>query len=564
MGPHRLAELLRALSLATDLGIGAPLETALRTCVLARELGAALGFDDSTLRSAYFAGLLRHIGCTSWAHEAAALSGDDHDLVSAFEGADPSRTGDIMARALKALGRDQPVLGLADHSSRYASLAKELVEAGFAVWAFDMRGHGRSAGHRASIQRADQLLGDLDAMLAQVRAEEPDTPVFLYGHSLGGMVAALYAIERQPPLAGVVLIAPALAFDGPPLEAALVRFLTALAPNTPALATPHGEFSQRPEVVDEMGADPLIYQPDAPIRTARTALEGTARIWAAPENLRAPLLVVHGSVDALTAPAGSRDLVARAGTDDATFRFHEGLMHDPLREPEGAGERVRGEIVSWLVARSGGPADALESSAPARRLVGDRRSGLASIDLDARGARAMGDGLGDGSLTAGVRARFGIGSATALNLGFLGGVDLRGGYLDGSVYEADAHLLGLVARTRAGALMGLTGGVGLGGPRGASATRAPVELSLEVPAGAARVLARAGLAWRLGGAAYADDAFGLADEAGALVGVRLGRDRRHWADVTAGAGPYLGVSYRNVGGAEHIGLLLGVNLWGAN
>ena len=100
--------------------------------------------------------------------------------------------------------------------------------------------------------------------------------------------------------------------------------------------------------------------------------------------------------------------------------------------------------------------------------------------------------------------------------------------------------------------------------RGASATRAPIELSVELPLGPLRLLGRAGLAWTLSGDAYADDALGLADEVSALAGVRLGRDRRYWGSVVAGAGPYLAYTYRNLGGGELHGVALGLDLWGAN
>jgi alpha-beta hydrolase superfamily lysophospholipase len=87
--------------------------------------------------------------------------------------------------------------GLADHSDRYAGFAERLVHAGYAVWAFDMRGHGRSAGVRVRIDRVDDLLDDLDAFVALVADREPGRPIVLYGHSLGGLVTALYGIERS-------------------------------------------------------------------------------------------------------------------------------------------------------------------------------------------------------------------------------------------------------------------------------------------------------------------------------------------------------------------------------
>ena len=453
--------------------------------------------------------------------------------------------------------------GLADHSARYAGLAEELVRAGFTVWAFDMRGHGRSAGRRVTADRMDDFLDDLDGFLRLVRDEEPGRPIFLYGHSLGGLVTCLYTIERQPELAGLIVAAPGIAFPDPPVQIAVIRVLAALSRNAPALETPHRAFSRRDEVVAEMDADPFIHQGKGPIRTARAAVDGVARVWSAPERLRVPLLALHGTRDALTAPSGSRDLVARAGTDDRTLRLYDGLFHDLLREPDGDGARVIADIVAWLDAHTGGTKAAPESSVPSGRLTGDPRRRAMSIELDLRGERPRGDELGPG-VTAGLRLRLGRGRATGAGLGYFGGLDLRGGVLDGGVYEADAHLAGLALRARSGALLSATGGVGIGGLRGATATHLPVELSLELPAGPLRLLARANAGWRLGGEAYADQALGVADEAGALLGVRLGRDRRYWGAVSAGAGPYLAASYRNLGGVELFGIALGLDLWGGD
>lgn len=100
----RLAELLSGLSLATDLGLGVPLETSLRTCLVASELARAMELDDAALTTTYYAGLLRHIGCTAFAHEAAELAGDDHDLTRTFEAVDSSRRSAVLGRAIRDLG----------------------------------------------------------------------------------------------------------------------------------------------------------------------------------------------------------------------------------------------------------------------------------------------------------------------------------------------------------------------------------------------------------------------------------------------------------------------------
>lgn len=452
--------------------------------------------------------------------------------------------------------------GLADHSARYVALAERLVRAGYAVWALDMRGHGRSAGARISFDSIDVMLDDLDRFLALVREQEPGKPLFLYGHSFGGLITCLYTIERQPDLAGLVLAAPALAFEAPPVQAAAIAVFGVIARNLPAVPPEHAAFSRREEVVREMNTDPLIDQGKGPARTARAATDGAERVWAAAARLDVPLLVEHGTADRLTAPSGSRDLVARAGTTDKTLRIHDGLYHDLLREPDGAGEEVTAEVVAWIEAHTGGAPVTFTSSHPTSSLRGDRHGQSVSIELDLRGEQPDVDGAELG-LTAGMRGRIGIGRGAG-GLGYLGGLDVRGGRVDGGYYHVDAHALGVALRSAGGAQIALTGGVGIGGVRGNGATRAPVELSLELPLGPTHVMARGGVAWALGGDDYADDAFGIADEASALVGIRLGRDRHYWGSVVAGGGPYLAFTYQNLGGGKLFGAALGLDLWGGD
>lgn len=449
--------------------------------------------------------------------------------------------------------------GLADHGDRYGAFAERMARAGLAVWALDMRGHGRTAGPRVTMPSIDALLDDLDRFLVEVRAGDPDLPVVLLGHSLGGLVSTLYAVERQPDLAGLVVLGPALAFDAPPLQAGAIRFLAALTPGAPLVAASHGDFSPDPAVKVELDRDPLVFGGRGTATTARAALDGVARVWAHPEALTVPLLAAHGTADKLTAPSGSRDLVARAGAADKTLRLYPGLHHDLLREPDGRGPAVAAELEAWILGHVGGPAAALPSSPLDARLPGDGRATVTAIELDAR-AEAPRDGEPLG-LTAGLRVRAGLGRVGP-GLGYLGGLDLRAGYLDGGVFELDGHLLGLAWRGVDGALVAATAGVGVGGLRGASALDLPVEVSVEAPLGPTRLFARAGVAWRLTGDRYpADSALGT-DEASAQLGLRLGRDRRYWSTVTAGAGPFVALTYRDLGGGELFGVAIGGQLWG--
>ena len=445
--------------------------------------------------------------------------------------------------------------GLADHSARYAGFAERLARVGYAVYALDMRGHARSAGPRVDISAIDELLDDLDRLLAEVRTREPGRPLFVLGHSLGGLVTSLYAIERQPTVAGVILSGPGIAFDLPGFGAGAVRFVARLAPGAPLLDTPFADFSSDPAVIADMRRDPLIHQQKGPARSSRAAVDGVARVWAAVERLRVPVLAVHGTADKITAPIGSRDLIARCGSPDRTLRLYDGLAHDLLHEPNGGAERVATDIQAWLDAHTGGPAVTFTSSSP-RTLRGDRKPMSLAVELAARGERSD-DETG---ASADLRLRLGIGRATPLNLGYFGGLDLRGGYFDGGFYEAVVHPLGFAVRTLGGTSLSVTGGFGIGGLRGATETQLPVEASLELPVGPLHAFARGSASWYLG----VDGDDGDLDETSATVGLRFGGDRRYWATVAAGAGPFIAVSYRNLDGAEIFGVSIGGQIWGSN
>ena len=257
--------------------------------------------------------------------------------------------------------------GLKDHSTRYGDFAQRLTARGFAVYAYDMRGHGHSSGMRAALDRFDDLTGDLGRFMDRVRQREAGRPVFLLGHSVGGAVVTLFTLERRPELAGLIVLAPALRVDRSPLEAAATPLAAALLPNFGAVDTPDEEFSRSPEVVAEMGADPLVWHPAGPARTAAALVAALERIWALADTLDVPVLGVHGTVDRLTDPRGTAELIRRARHRDHTLVLYRGLRHDLIHEPER--EQVIDDLVRWLDERAPAatatPAAATATATPA-------------------------------------------------------------------------------------------------------------------------------------------------------------------------------------------------------
>jgi alpha-beta hydrolase superfamily lysophospholipase len=239
--------------------------------------------------------------------------------------------------------------GFKDHGARYEEVALRMVGAGFAVYAMDQRGHGRSAGLRTTIDSYADLVSDLAVFMERVRAAEPGRPLFLFGHSMGGVVVTLYALDHQAELAGLLLSAPALRIDRMPLEVAAIGITAALTPDLPLLDLPNVDFSRDPKVVAGIDEDPLIHSAPGPARTVAALADAISRIWERARTLELPLLAMHGTGDSLTDPRGSADLVREAASRDKTLKLYPGLVHDLLHEPER--EQLLTDVASWLAAR---------------------------------------------------------------------------------------------------------------------------------------------------------------------------------------------------------------------
>lgn len=247
------------------------------------------------------------------------------------------------------------VHGLKDHSDRYAAAAEQLATRGYAVHAFDLRGHGRSSGPRVHVDSFSDYVADLALFAERVRAREPSVPLFLFGHSMGGAIATLYAIDKRPALRGLVLSAAALK-PGESVSAPLIattKFLAVVLPDLPVLELDPAQFSRDPAVVTENKTDPLVVQRSAPAHTAAELLRGIERIQDSMAEVSVPLLILHGSGDKVTNPEGSKQLKERARSADKTLIVYDGLYHDLLHEPEK--ERVLGDLVKWLDARVQSP-----------------------------------------------------------------------------------------------------------------------------------------------------------------------------------------------------------------
>ncbi len=250
------------------------------------------------------------------------------------------------------------VHGYAEHSGRYDHVGAALVERGYAVEAFDLRGHGKSPGRRAFVRSFDEYLADLNAVLADVRQRHPGRPLFLLGHSMGGSIVALFAVRqhdvaeafqpRPSGIAGIILSGPGLrARRGAPRPVLwLLRLIGRFFPRLPLGKLNAGDVSRDPDVVARYDNDPLVYRRGMAAGTLVAMIKAGQETNAHLDRFALPLLIVHGTEDALTDPEGSRRLYEAASTDDKLLKLYPGLYHEVLNEPEQ--QQVLDDILRWL------------------------------------------------------------------------------------------------------------------------------------------------------------------------------------------------------------------------
>jgi alpha-beta hydrolase superfamily lysophospholipase len=237
--------------------------------------------------------------------------------------------------------------GIGNHGGSFAGLAETLAGEGYAVHALDQRGHGRSQGPRASIEHFADLIEDVRSFIEAVRAADPDRRLFLLGHSWGGLLALAYAVRWQHQIDGLVLCAAGLAPSSATAEQiAAVRQLARVAPDTPAVELRLDKLTRDPEALAALLADPLMHRDKIPARLAVETLDTIAEVSGRLETITLPVLLMHGTGDQISDPAGTRLIYDQISSTDRTLKLYEGLWHQLFNEPEQAA--VIADLAGWL------------------------------------------------------------------------------------------------------------------------------------------------------------------------------------------------------------------------
>jgi len=248
------------------------------------------------------------------------------------------------------------VHGLAEHSGRYLHVLDSFANAGFDCWAHDYRCHGQSPGLRVHVQHFDEFLTDLDAVRGLVSKARPDLPLFLIGHSQGGLIVLREALAHPQGLEGIVVSSPFLGMHpdaAPPAPLHMVaNIVSTFAPKLmfSKVAEPSA-LSRDPKVPEAYIADPLV-STTVSARWFTSVLRAHADTQARAPTLSVPALVMQSGEDRLTDPAATRSWVADAPSDLVDYVEWEGLYHEMFNEPEK--EMVFERVEQWLETQLGG------------------------------------------------------------------------------------------------------------------------------------------------------------------------------------------------------------------
>ena len=238
--------------------------------------------------------------------------------------------------------------GIAEHSGRYANIVNYFVPKGYAVYSFDLRGHGKSDGIRSHVERFSYYLDDLKTFCYKVRDENKTAKIFLVGHSMGSTIALDYAVEHQSELNGLIVSGTTLKAGNSVTKVSILmaKILSVVMPKMGVAALDANGISRDKAVVAAYINDPLVYTGKLRARWGAELLKTMNKLQSTISELSLPILILQGTADRISDPSGSKMLFEGVGSKDKTLKLYQDFYHEIFNEPER--QQVFLDMENWL------------------------------------------------------------------------------------------------------------------------------------------------------------------------------------------------------------------------
>ena len=243
------------------------------------------------------------------------------------------------------------VPGFNSHSGYYKWTAAQFVAQNYAVYAIDLQGRGQSDGERFYVQDFNDYVSEVVQLVNIVKSEQAGLPIYVLGHSAGGVVACSYALDHQNEINGLICESFAYQVPAPDFALAVLKGLSHIAPHAHVLKLKNEDFSRDAQVVEMMNNDPLIAHEVQPTKTVAQMVIADERLKKEFPSITLPVLILHGTEDKATKPSGSQFFYDTTGSADKTIKLYEGHYHDLLNDVDK--EIVIADILQWLTKQMG-------------------------------------------------------------------------------------------------------------------------------------------------------------------------------------------------------------------
>jgi len=231
-------------------------------------------------------------------------------------------------------------------------LVQSLVQGGFALYANDVRGHGKSEGIRTDVELYDDYVLDEKAFIEIIASKYPNLPIFMAGYSMGAVIACNFTIKNEQMIKGLIVSGIGTDLKVKFIEKLLLKIIPLIKPNARfPFNFKADQLTTNTEVIASYESDPLVAREPSTYRQTRESLKGGTFVMKNVRQLRIPVLVQCGTNDKVL---GSRSPISKEGfekllnTSDKTIKVYEGLYHEIYNEPKDKRDMVLNDLVSWL------------------------------------------------------------------------------------------------------------------------------------------------------------------------------------------------------------------------